>query len=281
MKSFVWALALCVGVTLLAPSQSSAQVFTDGFEAYPTGTFATVPTNGWTDFGGTQPVVISTTQAHSGTKSMRLAEGANAGNPVSPGYGSDIFRNFLPAGTTTSGKYVFSYWQFVETGVDTMAFNFHSTGFINAVTGAGFQTGLDLRTASDPAGALQGGNGILAVQQVGTSNIIFGSATQIFGAWAQHNLFIDLDNNTYNYTYNGSPVVTGLQWDRDTSDGVSLGGFDFWMQFNNTNNTTNFVYYDDFSLTAVPEPTSMLLAPMGGLLFWKLRRRKAVAAATV
>src|SRR5437764_258625 len=82
-----------------------------GIESYPVGTFANPAQNGWTDFGGTQPVTISTTQAHSGTNSMRLAEGAGGANG---GYGSDVYRNFIPSGVITSGTVNFSYWQFIE-----------------------------------------------------------------------------------------------------------------------------------------------------------------------
>jgi hypothetical protein len=268
MNRFLVACAFVAGVSLLAPAPASAQVFTDGFESYAPGTLPNV--NGWTDFGGTQFNVVSTTQAHSGTQSIRQSEGTTASG--NNGYGSDLFRNFLPAGVTTTGKYSFSYWQFIEPGLDTVAFNFHSTGFIT-ISGTGFQTGLDLRTNSNTGGATGPGSTILAVQQVGASNLIFGSTAQIYGSWVQHSLDIDLDNNLYTYKYNGNLVVGGQPWDRDLTDGVSLGGFNFWVQVGNANNITNFVYYDDFSLTAVPEPSSMLLAPLG-IAGWKLLRRR-------
>ncbi len=267
MKRFLVTCAIVAGIFLCVPASASAQVFTDGFESYALGTLPAV--NGWTDFGGTQPNVVSSTQAHSGTKSIRQSEGASGANN---GYGSDLFRNFLPAGVTTTGKFRFTYWQFVETGLDTVAFNYHSTGHID-ISGTGFQTGLDLRTNSNAGGAAGPGNNILAVQQVGVSNLIFGSTAQIYGSWVEHLLDIDLDNNIYGYKYNGLAVVAGQPWDRDLTDGVSLGGFNFWVQVGNANNLTNFVYYDDFSLTAVPEPSSMLLAPLG-FAAWKLRRRK-------
>jgi hypothetical protein len=89
---------------------------------------------------------------------------------------------------------------------------------------------------------------------------------------------VNLATNTYNFSYNGNQIVTGLQWDRTPGDGVSFGGLDFWMQLGNANAVNEFVYYDDFSLVAVPEPSSLLLAPIG-FAFFKLRRRRAAAAA--
>ncbi len=258
MKRFVVACAFVAGITLFAPAPASAQVFTDNFDTYVTGS-TLPPQGGWADFGGTQPITVSATQAFSAPNSMRLQEGTSANS----GYGSDIFRNFFGAPITT-GTVTFSYRQFVEPTVDTMAFNFISTGAMPST----FQTGLDIRTVADGTGALAGGTTVLAVQGA----TIVGSAPQVFGAWAAHNLVVNLDANTFTYGYNGSPVAAGV-W--DAAAPVSFGGINFWMQFNNPNGLQDFVYYDDFSLSVVPvpEPSSMLLAPLG-FAAWKLRRRK-------
>lgn len=261
MNRFFVACAFIAGVTVLAPTSASAQVFTDGFESYASGSVLP-PQGGWSDFGGTEAINVSSTQARTGANSMRLREGVSGANQ---GYGSDIFRNF--GGLITTGTVNFSYWQFVEAGVDTIAFNYVSTGAMPTT----FQTGLDIRTVADGTGALAGGTTVLAVQ----GNTIVGSTPQVFGAWTQHSLSVNLDANTFNYTYNNLPVVTGAVW--DAAAPVSFGGINFWMQFNNTNVTQDFVYYDDFSLTvvAVPEPSSMLLGAVG-IAGWRLvRRRKA------
>ncbi len=258
MKRFLVTCAIVAGIFLCVPASASAQVFTDNFDSYVTGSVLP-PQGGWSDFGGTQPITVSSTQAFSGPNSMRLQEGTGGANQ---GYGSDIFRNF--GGLITSGTVTFSYRQFVEPTVDTIAFNYISTGAMPTT----FATGLDIRTVADGTGALAGGTTVLAVQGA----MIVGSAPQVFGAWAAHNLVVNLNANTFSYSYNGSPVAAGV-WDATAP--VSFGGINFWMQFNNPNNLQDFVYYDDFSLSVVPvpEPSSMLLAPLG-FAAWKLRRRK-------
>lgn len=267
MKNRASTFAIVVAAGLFSALPAQAQViFSDGFESYPVGTFVPPTVNGWTDFGGSQPITISTTQAHTGNNSVRLAEGASSGG----GYGSDLFRDFLPSGVISGGKYNFSYWQFIEPGVDTVSFMYTSTGRIGSIN---FQTGLDLRSSSSTAGNSAGTN-LLVVQDIGGSaTLMTAPVASVFGAWAEYSMFIDLDNNLYNLSYNGAPLINGLQWDTTPGDGVTLGGFNFWMQLGNVNNTTNFVYFDDFTLTVVPEPSAMLLTPIGALL-WKWRRRK-------
>lgn len=269
MKRFVAACALVVGISLVSSAPVSAQAFTEGFETYPVGLFVPPTVNGWTDFGGSQPINISTTQAFAGTKSMRLSEGTDTIGGQTTGYGSDVYRDFLPTGVVSGGKYQFSWRQFTETGVDSIGFMYISTGRVGL---GNFATGLDLRSSAAATGNAAGTN-MLVVQDVGATPTLFGTAPQVFGAWSFFDVFIDLDNNMYNLSYNGSPVVTGLQWDRNPGDGVTLGGFDFWMQIGNADAVNKFVYYDNFSLVAVPEPSSMLLAPIG-LAGWKLLRRR-------
>lgn len=267
MKRFVMPCLVVATMAWAVPQASAQIIFSDGFESYAAGTLP--PQGGWTDFGGSQPITVSTTQAHTGANSMRLSEGTDTLGGTSSGYGSDVFRNFLPSGVVNSGMVNLSWWQFVEPQVDSVAFMYISTGRMPTT----FQTGLDLRT--DTVGASGVGVGQLVVQDVGgtTPTLIAAPQTIISGAWVQHSITIDFVANLYSYNYNGATVVANAMWDTTPGDGVSLGGIDFWMQLGNANAVNNFVYYDDFSLVTVPEPSSLLLAPIG-LAFWKLRRRK-------
>jgi hypothetical protein len=243
----------------------------DGFE---TGTVGSPPA-GWTDFGGSQPFVVSNTQAHTGTKSMRLSEGTDTQGNTTTGYGSDVWKNFLPAGGYTTGTVVFSYWQFVDPGVDSTAFMYISTGRMPTT----FETGLDLRADGGGQGGF-GANQLLVVQNVGTQPTLQANPIPLVkGRWVEHSMTINLDTDRYNYSYDGVVRVTNLEWDRNPSPagtGSALSGINFWMQLGNANNQNEFVYYDDFNTVVVPEPTTAMFALLGcGGLAVARRRRSA------
>ncbi|MBC8107504.1 MAG: PEP-CTERM sorting domain-containing protein [Anaerolineae bacterium] len=245
----------------------------DGFETYPAGNLP--PQGGWIDFGGSQPITVSTVQAHSGTKSMRLSEGTDTQGGTTTGYGSDVYKNFLPAGgytNLTHSAVQFSYWQYIDPGVDSVMFNYISTGRMPAT----FQTGLDLR--ADAPNQYTFGSSMLAVQDLGTPpapTLAGNPRPLVFGRWAQHVVSVNLTANTYNYSYDGFQMVTAGQWDTTPGDGISIAGINFWNQLRNTNAINDFVYYDDFATvaTAVPEPASIALLGFGALA--AARRRRA------
>ncbi len=256
---------VCVLATsFLSFAGSAFAQINDGFESYAPGTLP--PQGGWIDFGGTQPVTVSTTQAHSGTKSMRLSEGTDA---VSPGYGSDVYKNFLPAGGYTSGTVTFSFWQFIEPTVDSEIFMYISNGRMPAT----FETGLDLR--ADAANADTFGSSMLVVQdETGGPTLQAAPVPLVKGRWVQHSMTVNLTTDRYNYSYDGVQLVTGAEWDKNPTPGTTgstIGGIDFWMQRGNADGVNAFVYYDDF-LTVVPEPTTALASVLGLTL---VRRRRA------
>ncbi len=258
--------SLFLAIAILANASMAFGQFTDGFETYAVGTLP--PQGGWIDFGGSQPVNVSTAQAHSGTKSMQLLEGTDTLGGTSTGYGSDVYKNFAPAGTLNTGTYEFSYWQFIESDVDSVAFMYISSGRMPTT----FQTGLDLR--ADTFGGSGVGTGMLVVQDVaGVPTLVAAPAALALGSWAQHLMTINLNANTYSYSYNGTSLVPSAQWDRTPGDGVTLGGIDFWMQLGNANAVNKSVYYDDFSFRAVPEPASAVMALLGCLGLAAFRRR--------
>jgi hypothetical protein len=252
--------ALCVGGLAMAPAALGQ--FNDGFETYGLGTLP--PQGGWTDFGGTQAVTVSNVQAHSGTKSMRLLEGAGGANN---GYGSDVFKNFFPGGPATTGAYNLTYWQFMETGMDTVSFMYLTTGSLPTT----FATGLDLR--ADPHGGSGVGAGMLVVQDTPNPTLQVPAISLVTGRWVEHSIDIDLGANTYTYRYDGVARVTNGTWDTTPGNGVALGGLNFWVQVGNANGTTQAVYFDDFSLTAIPSPASAALLVIPGVLGARRRRR--------
>lgn len=253
---------LVVAAMLAAPAPVSAQPFNDGFESYPVGSFTSQ--GGWEDFGGFILPSVSTLQAHSGTKSLRLSEGTGSGN----GYGADVWRNF--SASPIIGKVLnFSYWQFIEGSVDTIAFMYISTGSMPGT----FQTGLDLRAGATSAGNVFGPSMLVVQDIAGNPTLMAAPVAKVTGRWVEYNMTIDLVANTYNLLYDGASIVSGLQWDTTPGDGVTFGGIDFWNQLGNANGINDAVFYDDFRLVEVPEPSALMLAPLG-LLLLKLRRRR-------
>lgn len=261
MKSIRTCLCLLAVAAVAVPAQAN---WFDGFESYALGNLP--PQGGWTDFGGTQPIVVSNTQAHSGTQSMRLSEGTGVVGG-SGGYGSDVYLN-IPGSVFNSGQHTLSYWQYVDPGVDSVSFMYISTGSMPN----NFQTGLDLRM--DLPNFYGFGSSLLIVQDIGGQpTLVANPVPAVTGRWVEHRMDVDLTANLYNYTFDGVTRVSNAQWDTTPGDGVNLGGINFWMQLGNTDGVNRFVYFDDFSLVTIPEPTIGLLMVLVGVACSALRRR--------
>jgi len=264
-----------LAVGILACAAPAFGQIVDGFESYSAGSF---PGGGWTDFGGSQPIIVSTTQAHTGTKSMRLSEGTDTIGGTTTGYGSDVYKNFLPAGGYTSATHSsvqFSYWQYIDPSVDSVGFMYISTGRMPTT----FESGLDLR--ADSPNQYTFGSSLLVVQDNnGDPNMPTLQASPVAlvkGRWVNYSLTVNLTANTYNFSYDGTQLVTNVQWDRTPGNGVTVGGLDFWNQLGNANGVNAFIYYDDFNTvaTAVPEPATASVALLGFGALAAARRRRA------
>ena len=95
------------------------------------------------------------------------------------------------------------------------------------------------------------------------------TAPLVFGQWAEVKALIDLDNNTLNLSYNGTPFHSGV-WDIDNPGSPSIGGLNWWADSGATPGT---VYLDDLSLTQIPEPSAAALFGLAGLGLILRRRR--------
>ncbi len=93
-------------------TQIEAQTFTDDFESYNDGDLIGASSSDWTTWGGstTDDAPITTEQAHSGTKSLKI-QGVGSGGPA------DII---LPFGGSllTSGSFELEMYVFVKEGAD-------------------------------------------------------------------------------------------------------------------------------------------------------------------
>lgn len=84
--------------------------------------------------------------------------------------------------------------------------------------------------------------------------------------WASIVITIDLDNNTHTGTYNGQEVVSG-PWYGGANGQAYIGAVDLFA------NNAQSVFYDDMSLSTVPEPATIAALAVG-ILALVARRRK-------
>jgi len=166
---------------------------------------------------------------------LALTEGPSG---VNDAYGTDVYVNF-PA-VYTSGQYTLSWYQNVESTVDTIQPSYVSQGAMPAT----FLTGTFPTT-----------NGI-------TSQV--GSVPFARNIWQQHVINIDLDANTYSHDFNGGSVTApGTVWDGQAADGLppALASMNIWMgNFGagaNLDGIDGSVFVDDF-----------VLADGGGAVLW-------------
>jgi hypothetical protein len=134
---------------------------------------------------------------------LALTEGPSG---VADGYGTDVYVNFPQ--TYTTGQYTLSWFQNVESTVDTIQSSYVSQGLMPS----------DFRTGTFPTT-----NGITG--QVG-------SVPFARDVWQQHVISIDLDANTYSHVFNGGSVTDpGTTWDGQPDDAnpPTLASLNIWI----------------------------------------------------
>lgn len=232
----------------------------DDFESY---TLGNIDGQGnWIDFGGVMANEVSSELAFSGNQSLKQTIGPIAGNPVVPGYGSDLFLD-LPL-KKESGQWQLSYQLYVPASFNGAAALLASEGFIAEED---FDVGTFL-VADGTTGfdefflSIDGGNPESSALRL------------VRNQWVEVKSAIDLDTNVVDVFYNGSNFYSG-PWDpANSTPGIddeiqSIGGLNLWVQGGNGGS----VYYDDIKLSAVPEPACVVLLLFGfiGLLL-RIRR---------
>src|SRR5262245_61288036 len=129
-RSMLLCAAVAAAFFMVSAPANAQVIFSDGFETYAAGSNINGQ-GGWNDFGGSQLTTVSSTRAHTGANSMRLSEGTDTIGGTTTGYGSDVYRNFAANPLTAAdftGIFNYSYWQFINAPVNSVAFMFMSTG---------------------------------------------------------------------------------------------------------------------------------------------------------
>ncbi len=236
MKKIVLFLFVILSGFMVAKAQLN--LYQTDFEAYTVGTrLATQAGAPWTTWsiapGGAEDPFVSSTQAHSGTKSVNVL---NANDCV-----------FRLNGKTT-GRYLVEWYMFVETG---------KLGYFNF---------LSLFSGSNSKWALQAfikNDSILVDANGATSAIgMFTSNT-----WKKMQVIVDLDDD-FASLYIDDVEITSYQWSKGaqgTDNSLKLDGINFYGWDNNATGTSGY-YIDDLKVDSVAAPTapSNLTATLNG-----------------
>jgi hypothetical protein len=224
---------------LMLNVHAQVDLYTNDFEAYTVGgKIAQQAGAPWTTWslapGGSEDAVISSTQAHSGTKSFYVVNS------------NDLVYQF---NGRTSGRYMVEWYMFVENG-KLGYFN-----FLGEFAGTNSTWALQAFVSHDS----------LIVDAGGQST---GLATNFtHNVWHQMQFIIDLDDD-FATLYLGGTEVISYKWSLGAfgiDNVLKLGGINFYG-WNNGGLGTSGYYIDDLNIDSVAAPilTSTLVATLNG-----------------
>ncbi len=240
--------ASCLALTSIASAQWS-----DNFDSYPSNANIN-GLGGWQGWGGVaaQSPNTSTAQALSAPNSILVTGNGDTGGPgysdnvhQYSGYTSGQWRYianvFIPANYTGN-----EYFILMNTYADpTGPFNWSVELLMNGTTGQisdDYQTGV--------GGTIRTGAPVSFVR----------------GAWSQIQVDFDLTADTVSQYYNGTLVASG-PWRTTSTSALNLAAVDLYS------GSGNGIYFDNLSLTQIPEPGTLSLLALGAVA--ALRRRRA------
>jgi hypothetical protein len=231
------AAALLAVVALMALPAGVMADWSDNFDGYADGTKLD-NIGGWAGWDNVPAAAgtVSSLQSLSAPHSISVSNdlGVDAVHPFS-GY--------------TSGAWTFTANQYIPSGLDSLTYFILNSQYNH---GGPYQWAIEMHM--DPS------NGMVNEQIRDDTGTM--ATPIVYDQWVEIRVDFDLDANTVDAYYNGVQIVTGT-WATASYPARNFENVDLYAPHNGT------VYYDDLSLT--PEPTSLLLLGLGGLL---LRRRR-------
>lgn len=233
MNKSVFTLAIAV-----IAASAVAQPWSDNFDSYATGSqmHGQGGWKGWDNSAGAGALTSS-------------AQASSAPNSVDIFGGSDLVHTFSGA---TSGQWVFAGRTFTPT-----AFTGLSYFIMLNIYNDGGPYNWSLQVVFDgPAGTVR------------DADVPANTTSMVRGQWVDFRNEIDLDANTQSFFYNNQLLLT-----KSWTEGVSGGGASDIGAIDLFANGASSIYYDDLSLTAVPEPASMLALGLGAAALLRRKRR--------
>jgi len=222
--------ALALSLTAVTPARAD---WSDNFDSYATGSIS--GQGGWEGWGGTASVAgtVATGTAFSQPNALRLVAGndtVHSFSGVNSGLWTLSLKQYLPS--TSSG----STWTILlnqypnNLNWSVQVLSDLSAGLIGVFDGAGNQQGATLNLVKDQ--------------------------------WVDLRFEINLSGNSVTSYYNNTLIGT-MPWQ---SGGINeLQGMDLYPDESQGTAQVGPIYYDNFQLTAVPEPSTLGLLLVGGL----------------
>jgi hypothetical protein len=221
---------------------------TDNFDTYTAG--AAIPAgNGWVGWGGQEFAngIVSDAQANSGPNSLAVVGGAGTDQVLEFGY------------APKTGSWVFTTMTFVPSAGKSGETYFNLMNKFDEAGGVYQWSTVEVHWMMDPAHA--------DVDKVFIWTNPAGALPIAYDTWVEVSAEIDLTANACEIFY-GGVSLGATTW---TQGADPLNGIDVLDIFPISANAS-VMYYDDISLTEVPEPATMSLLALGGLTL--VRRRK-------
>lgn len=233
MNKSVFTLAIAV-----IAASAVAQPWSDNFDSYATGS-QMHGQGGWKGWDNSLAAGALTSSAQS----------SSAPNSVAILGASDLVRTFSGA---TSGQWIFA------------GRTYHETSF----TGQSLFIMLNIYNDGGPYNwsaqvQFDGGAGTVSDFDVPANTM-----AMVRNQWVDFRNEIDLDANTQSFFYNNQLLFT-----KSWTEGVSGGGASDIGAIDLFANGATTMYYDNLSLTAVPEPATMLALGLGAAALLRRKRR--------
>jgi len=240
-----------LGLCLLAPNAVLAQG-SDNFDSYTAG--AVIPAgNGWVGWGGAAAMngIVTAGPANSQPNSLAVVGGAGTDQVLEFGYGPK------------TGQWFFSAMTYVPSAgkAGEQYFNLQNK-FDQVNTPNVFQwSNVEVHWMMTNDDANQ-------ADTVYLGSMADGRLPIQYDAWVEVSADIDLDANSVEVFYGGTSLGA-TTWSKGAE---AVHGIDV-MDIFPISNDASVMYYDDISLT--PEPATLAMLGVGGLMMLRRRRRKA------